>query len=620
MKKGYLVLLAAGCVAANAANVNYDLLGRKGSKMNSPMVYKNVDYSKVKKNEAQKVGSSLETKALAKQASGIKSGAQAIVGKFGPGGYNFTNCYNKTSGCGELFALKKGPLDWSSYQTKVNNEYIKIISHEKPRFSPDYGFVTAGPTRSYLSGFDAGEFSYNAYGYVTAAASFNKNLQITYSPLNQVEGYLSGNYFSKTNVGVYLDEDAVPVRLNPNVDTYAPFILADNASMDDFNTMPGYEMRASRMYRLVHYFSDLSAVYAVKGQPSNPADTTNGPQIYMGLHAYGGAAQFSYSTKAKDLDNYIYNNRTVEIVGAGNTAGNLSAKAFAVNAITVGALDPITKKTASYSAKNFPMYSGSYETYHKPEIENYSNFYTNDYYRRYVSSSNQLYEYYPYYDGTEAAAGITAGMISDMLSYNEFYKWHPEVVKAVIQNANSSGTINYNKLSFNQTDRYNLHHSYYFIGDVNTLMKTYTSSVTPRGDVSNLSGKKEIRLYFSISDLVNGSGISHNEVDGFYVSIAWLNSGNDIANLGKLPQRFEVMAYGAAGNQSSDYTLQNSTYETYDNGEWKNTPYKYTSVDGFSGKSNQRFVVRIVLDEEDPRSENYGQMVLGLDIRPKMKS
>ena len=54
MRKEYLVLLAAGCVAANAANVNYDLLGRKGSKMNSPMVYKNVDYSKMKKTEQNK--------------------------------------------------------------------------------------------------------------------------------------------------------------------------------------------------------------------------------------------------------------------------------------------------------------------------------------------------------------------------------------------------------------------------------------------------------------------------------------------------------------------------------------------------------------------------------------
>ena len=617
MRKEYLVLLAAGCVAANAANVNYDLLGRKDSKMNSPMVYKNVDYSKTKKNDQQKLGSSLVTKALAKQASGIKSGAKAIVGKFGPRGYAFTDCSNKTSGCGESIPLGTGTSSWSDYQKKVNKNFIKIISHEKPRFSFDYDFETAGPTRSLLSGFNAEENPHYVNGNVTAPASFNKKLSITYSSIDNVKGYLNrnSNSLSKTNVGVYLDEEAVPVRLNPNIDAYAPFILADNASKDDFNTMPGYEMRASRMYRLVHVFSDLSAVYAAKGQPSNPADTTNGPQIYMGLHANGGSAKSSYSTMAKNLDNYIYNNRTVEIVGAGNTAGNLSAKAFAVNAITVGALDPLTKRTASYSAQNLPQYCSNCAMYIKPEIENYSNFYTDDYYRKYTIPNKLPYEYYPYYDGTEAAAGVTAGMISNMLSYNEFYKWHPEVVKAVIQNSNAYSLINYDNLVFNQKNKYNIHHSFYFIGDVNTLMKPYTSLVDHYGDIP-YSGKKEIRLSFDVNALVYGSGISIDDIDGFDVSIAWLNSGNDIAKLGGLPQKFELITYGHTGT-GDRMCLQNST--TYFDNDRKNTPFRSTGVAGFWSQSNRSFVVRIVLDEEDPRSENYGQMVLGLDIRPLMK-
>jgi len=610
MRKGYLALLAAGCVAANATNVNYDLLGRKGSKMNSPMVYKNVDYSKVKKNEEQKVGSSLENGVLAKRASGIKNGAKAIVGKFGPRGYTFIQCSNNTEGCGNSTATLGGYGDLTTYLNKSNQVFINNVSEVKPRFSPDYGFVTAGPTRSYLSGYDAGEFSYNAYGYVTAAASFNKNLQITYSPIDNVKGYLNRNYLSKTNVGVYLDEEAVPVRLNPNVDAYAPFILADNASMDDFNTMPGYEMRASRMYRLVHVFSDLSAVYAVKGQPSNPAANTNGPQIYMGLHANGGAGASSYSTKAKNLDNYIYDNRTVEIVGAGNTAGNLSAKAFAVNAITVGALDPITKKTASYSAKNLPKYCSGCETYEKPEIKNYSNFYTDDYYRRYVVPNKQPYEYYPYYDGTEAAAGVTAGMISNMLSYNEFYKWHPEVVKAVMLNTTIYGNVDYNTFVFNQKDARSLHHSYYFIGDVNTLMKKYNDYY------SSHETTKEIRLNFTHGDLVTGSGVDMDDIDGFRVSISWLNSGNDIANLGKLPQDFDVYLYGKHGTSTSYLDWQSDTKDAN-----KNSAFKSTYVDGF-GKyvnSNRRYMIRIVLNEEDSRSENYGQMVLGLDIKPILR-
>lgn len=605
------IALAFGCVAANAANVNYDLLGRKGSKMNSPMVYKNVDYSKMKKNNQQNIGSTLETKALAKQASGLKGGATAIVGRFGPKGYRFKSCSN-TTGCGEKVYVGGGGEALSTYLKKANENFIPVASRQEPRFSPNYSFNTAGPTRSNLSGFDAGEFSYNVYGNVTHTSSFNKNLQITYSPVSSVP--LGSNTLSKTNVGIYFDEEAVPVRLNPNVDANAPFIFADNASMNDFNSMPGYEMRASRMYRLVHMFSDLSAVYAAKGQPSNPADSSKGPQIYMGLHAYGGQAKSSYSTIAKNLDNYIYNNRTVDIVGAGNTAGNLSAKAFAVNAITVGAKDPITNKTASYSAKNLPKYCSNCATYNKPEVENYSNFYTNDYYRRYVKSS-QLYEYYPYYDGTEAAAGITAGMISDMLSYNEFYKWHPEVVKAVVQNLKYSGKkFDYDQLVFDQKN--NVHHSFYFIGDVNTLMKPYNSLVDRNGDWSVPNGTKEIRLSFDRGDLVNGSNYSYQDVDGFDISIAWLTSGNDIANLKALPQKFEILTYGHDGTASS-MRRQHSTLDHQD--EYANNSYRSCWVDGYYAKSNVNFTVRIILDEEDSRSENYGQMVLGVDIKPIFK-
>ena len=66
------IALALGCVSSIATTNNYDLLGRKGSKMNTPMVYKNVDYSKVKKNEQQKLNSSLENRSLAKSGVGLK--------------------------------------------------------------------------------------------------------------------------------------------------------------------------------------------------------------------------------------------------------------------------------------------------------------------------------------------------------------------------------------------------------------------------------------------------------------------------------------------------------------------------------------------------------------------
>ncbi len=68
MNEKLALCVAIGCATAFAAT-NYDLLGRNGSKMNSPMVYRNVDYSKMKKDNQQDVGVQRGNKALKKLSS-----------------------------------------------------------------------------------------------------------------------------------------------------------------------------------------------------------------------------------------------------------------------------------------------------------------------------------------------------------------------------------------------------------------------------------------------------------------------------------------------------------------------------------------------------------------------
>ena len=619
MYKRIPLLLTFGCISAMASTAaNYDLLGRKGSKMNSPMVYRDLDYSSHQKMEKQKIGSSLENRSLAKRASGIKGGAKAIVGKFGPKGYNFRSCTDSITGCGEKLKLGGGTMSLSSYLEKVNSNFINVTRDERALQPEDAteipNFVSAGPTRSGASGFTVTEVPYSFTNPIHAA-SFDNKQTITYKNYKTIDTLVGRNHLSSTNVGVYLAEEALPTRLNPR-DGSAPFILADNASMNDFETLSGFEMRASRMYKVLKRYSDRSVVYAKRGRPSNPASAN--PQIYMGLKAYGGSPETKYSTSAKILDNYIYDNRTVEIVGAGNSAGNFSADAYATNAITVGALDPLTNKPTTYSAKNKPWYRANGYQYPKPDVYNYSNFYINDYKRTYTSSKH-TYEFAPYYDGTEASAAITAGMISNMLSVNEFYRWHPEVVKAVAINRLSDGYVTtYDDFVFDQTNVNNIHHSYYFIGDVNTLMKDYGRIACPGTDVTCGEGKKEIRLKFTKYDLVDFW--HENDVDGFVASIAWLNSGNDISNLGELPQKFEIEIY----HHPEDYNISigGAHLDSWSYGGYSsdNTPYKSVGTSGYADSYySLEFTIRIILTEEDTRSENYGQMVLGLDIIPILK-
>ena len=613
MKKKIALMVAFGCLGASAASANYDILGRKGSKMNSPMVYKNVDYSKVKK-EKQEVASLLGNRSLAKKPSGITSGAKAIVGKFSPRGYYFKNCSNSATGCGEVTVhyTNSGGLD--TYLDNANAHFINV-SHDLSGT-----FYTAGASLSSLSGYNMTEVPYSFTNPVQVSP-YQSNQYITYAPFTAVNALTNRNYLSASDIGVYLDEQGLPTRLNPNTDGAAPFLFVSGTpNLNEYSTMPGYEMRSSRMYKVLRNSSERSVVYVAGSRPSNPSAAT--PQIYMGLEAYGGGQTSSYS--AANLDNYIYNNRTIEIVGAGNTGAKLSMDAFAVNAITVGALDPFTGNETSYSAKTKPKYCSNCGTYNKPEVYNYSNFYINDYHRTYTSS-NHTYTYAPYYDGTESSAALTAGMVSNMLSLNEFYKWHPEVVKAVAINGQyTSSATRYSDLVFDQSDYHNTHVSLYFIGDVNSLMKVYNDC--PRNsEISCAQPRKEIRLHFSKSDLFKNSDYSLAEnLDGFYASIAWLNSGTDISNLHALPQTFEIEGYHRHGNPNLYQNINDNSANLDDsslrNEHQQRTPYKSIYVAGFQDDMHPLgFTIRIVLTDEKTNSENYGQMVLGLDIKPTFR-
>lgn len=639
MKKRYLALLAASCVAANAADVNYDLLGRKNSKMNSPMVYKDIDYSKMKKSEEQTVSSSLGNHALAKRASGIKS-AKAIVGKFGPKGYSFNDCSKKTTGCGESIPIgsyDSNTKSLSNYRNAANKNFINVTVDNRD-LPTSYQYASeVGLSRSFLSGYYPDEYKYNEVKtnpYPVEASPYESNKTIKYYPYFDLYSYANSGWLNKSNVGVYLSEEGLPTRLNPQM-SYAPFFIADDKPMDVFNSMIGYEMRASKMYRALEVTSGKSRFFVSKTRPSSPSTTT--PQIYMGLHADGGSPTKKYSSAAKNLDNYIYDNRTVEIVGAGNkSTKGLGGTALAANAITVGAIDPFTNKPTGYTPGCQSVYCYN-QMFHKPEFMNYSHYYFHfsddlpEYVRTYTSE-NGTREFKPLYDGTEAAAALTAGMVSNMLSANEFYRWHPEVVKAVALNTwhvdPDTRLIRYDDLVFDQSDEDNMHFSYYFIGDVNTLMKKYQGCP----QFSSLCDAKEIRFVIDRDDFIKNA--IENGFDGFDISIAWLNSGTDIYNLGGLPQNYEIEIFATEGyvdigNFSSNKVwLMRSTYSMnhvnsgnsrFDVDAQIGNPYKTVRIGGFSAYPKDKFTVRIILTEEDSRAENYGQMVLGLDIKPFFK-
>ena len=657
MKKQIALMVAFGCIGASAASVNYDLLGRKGSKMNSPMVYKNVDYSKIKADKQQKVGNN----ALAKLSSGLRSDALAIEGIFnnhgdisGYSGLNYYAVNVKFANSGHIYT--NGHSDvffgrWGVYPNLLMDNFIPLAITGYVGDDDEQGAYTCENYTNSTS-YDKNECPSitrsDTYGYSVStrniplnnpvqASPYEYNKQITYKNFETVRdgaGYSHRSYIVDWlyenrpytqlpyptvsdwgHVGVYMNPEALPVKLNAyDDDVY----YRRYSNIWTFSAQPREEMLASRAYRVLKQSSKYSRVYVGNTTPENPA--SRNPQIYMGLHFKKGinentSATNQYTAAAKALDNYIYTYRTTEIVAAGNFAttkysnnpgtGYLAEEAHAENAITVGAVDANSKKMTNYTS--YVTHSNGQT---KPEIYNYSHFYMNDQYRTY-SNNGSSEGFNPYYDGAEMAAAYTAGMVSDLLATNPFYRWHPEVVKAALITSSHLNmntpyphatsmtqmpsykclvTINQDKsrssgsANAKYDENYCNHESRYWVGDAEKLFTRENRS------------KKEVM--FSVKRSAN----KHNIV----AAIAWLSSGNDIANLGKIPQDFDLYAY------------ENSTANV-DNVDLNNWVARSTSAtngyEKISFNTNAQYITfRIIFYSDSNNSENKGQVVLGFDV------
>jgi len=634
MYKRIPLLLTFGCISAMASTAaNYDLLGRKGSKMNSPMVYRNVDYSKFKKEQPQKMNSSLAKNALNKQ--GLAEGITAIEGSYEPimGGSHpiyFKRYYSSNSvdvcqneigdGHHSVHCRYKDFVDDYLYLQRLNSSFITTT---RSNVNPS-DYERANWTNTSSNEYELRLFNYT-FNNPTQSSPYEYNQTIRYKAFPDVKRYNSerslidwwfdgiddpsSSYYDEglvSDVGVYLAVDALPVKMdfNKNVD------YIRHTASDRFNAYIGYEMLASKTYSVVKDASKRSVIYVGENSPANPADRT--PQIYVGVHNRKGvndnsSATPNYTAAAKALDNYIYNNRTVEIVAAGNFAtknnanaptgsGNLASEAHAANAITVGAID-----AESQTITNYNSYKKAGNGVKKPEIFNFSHFYMNDRKRTYKNkSTGKITTYEPLYDGAEMSAAYTAGMVSDLLSVNPFYRWHPEVVKALMiassrvelnspypHNPYLTKAPSYYSMVFgnawSDTEDY-YHYSRYWIGDMDKVMTRVNSK-----------GQKEI--WFSYANVPGRD---------YVAAIAWLSSGNDIANLGHIPQDFDLYVYPSnsstpnVDNPGTAIGRSNSDRNSFEKVAYNtNAPYV-------------TFCIRLF--GEDAATENPNQIVLGFDV------
>ena len=625
MNEKIALCVAIGCVTAFAAT-NYDLLGRHGSKMNSPMVYRNVDYSKMKKDNQQDVGAQRGNKALMRVSPGL-NGLGALQGAFS------TNALAYSSrGTPFCFSLKKYLPDGSSsegfygsfnsgsgaYLGEVNSVFIP--TNVVQGYTPN-GMHNSGPA-SFVTHYDLSEpYDASSYARVTYWTVEFDNSKANRGNI----GWWFDNGYSQCqecgDVGMYMDIGAFPVRLDWSKTT--PYIAYDQN--ESIVPNPEREVIASKAYSLLQATTKNTTVFVSNGLPENPKAKT--PQVYIGLHnrkndpnVLHEAATY-YGEEARALDNYIYANRTVDIVAAGNywirnNDAQLNAQAHAANAITVGAIDSRTGKIADYTSnKSRYCEAGIGQCLNeaepqagsrKPEIYNYSEFYMDgDRKRTYTHwYTGQTYNASPNYDGTEAAATYTAAQVAALLRANPFYRWHPEVVKAVLltsgvnniatpyphgeNNVATTKIPTYYSVVFNRFHNNYFHESRYWTG--------YWPWMT-----THIVGMKT-ELRFSIKRPTD----KHN----FSAAIAWLSSGDDIANFGRIPQNFDLYVYE---NNVADVNNINNN-NIINNPKAKSTS-ESDAFEKVSFSSNAQYLTfRIVLKDEVQNSPNASQAVLGFDL------
>jgi len=307
------------------------------------------------------------------------------------------------------------------------------------------------------------------------------------------------------------------------------------------------------------------------------------PQLHIGNVSFTamstGTPNNYYSERSRVLDDIVYNTRQIQFAGAGDYAaplGQMNEFALSLNAITVGAVRNGGTYYKSSSWKN-GVHPQTGMTYVKPEIANVADFYFPSSYVPLVrgtgySSGSPLTQHFL---GTASASTYTAATVALLLEKYPFYRWHPEVVKALLL---TSSTLPISNASHDQDNG------------------GYAANFL---DASQLIGKNHSRFWYGnngdyfVNEIIefNEQNIKANKK--YRVAIAWLVSGDYVFHSGALPFDLDIEVY-QDGN-----SLGSST--SYDN--------PFEMVEFTTGNSTSNLTIRI-----RRYFNNGGRVVLGYNI------
>lgn len=476
----------------------------------------------------------------------------------------------------------KGRFEVSSTNASSKKYWLNDISYSESAYVSKANDIEANDPvrRSYNSGINKNNNFNSFYRSITADTGVNPCAGQNQCdvPGTSITRYTAVNYqlifnnskFTATpsgkDIGIYMSESASP-----------------NTLFSDFSRLATCATESNEMASVSHYTNTVRVINATAPNASiytidafcekktsselfpNRPDTYT-PKIYIGSHSYGpNSAEKDnlYSLQSAAIDNYVYNNRVIEFTSAGNAANSVvgykdevTALSRGVNVIAVGAVEPklLGGKYDKTSSKANPTYynhnstaDSHRHTIDKPEIANFSNFFfPNDPLRRFTYSATTKdiqKDYYPSISKTSGATPYTAALAANLLSTHPFYKWHPEVVKALML---TSSTV---EIKDKDRDTDNLNK---FIGK-----GTPSYAAMTKGNRSRYWNGNNTDFYKNNLIEFNESNIKVNKK--YRIAIAWLSDGTFVYNYGLLPQANKLSIW----QNGKEVAVSNNTYNSF---------------------------------------------------------
>lgn len=320
------------------------------------------------------------------------------------------------------------------------------------------------------------------------------------------------------------------------------------------------------------------------------------PKIYIGNHSYGEPekkkAVSEYLEKSKVIDDFIYNTRTIEFASMGNSGlingAQTSPIAMGVNVISVGAVhnDLTYHQTSSWRNPVYPTkssISGSGKAYAKPEIANFADFLfpSDKAYSIKKNTSNSSVSSYNIdltFSWTSAATPYTAASVALLLDRFPFYRWHPEVVKALL--------ITSSILPIKDAAKHDSDNEQFKVAmgvPEGSAMFRYNRSRFWNGNNGD---------FFNSNGEIRFDEIDIDPTKTYRIAIAWLSSGSYVFEKGRLPQDINLEV------RQDGKTLGKSASES--------NPFEFVEI---KPKSNKKLTIII------KRKHNYyGRVLLGYNL------